>query len=107
MHLKHIPPGTTSRAVKCLSTTPGRGRRSRVSTVTLSLSGTADGSGIDYTAGTLSTITIPANSTSATITLTLTPTNDEIVEGDEVVKVVGVSGDLAVSSAWITIEDDD
>ena len=75
--------------------------------VTLSLSGTATGSGTDYTAGTLSTITIPADSTSTTTTLTLTPTDDEIVEGDEVVKVVGVLGDLAVTSAWIIIEDDD
>ena len=76
-------------------------------TVTLSLSGTATGSGDDYTAGALSNITILANSTSSTTTLTLTPTDDAIVEGEEVVKVAGASGVLAVSSAWITVEDND
>ena len=59
----------------------------------------------DYATTTLNSITIPANSASATTTLTLDPTNDDIVEGDEVVKVVGASGDKDVSPAWITIDD--
>ena len=76
-------------------------------TVTLSLSGTATGSGADYTVGALPTVTILAGNTAGTATLSITPTDDEIVEGDEVIKVVGISGELAVSSAWITIDDDD
>ena len=72
-------------------------------TVTLSLAGSAGAD--DYATTTLNSITIPANSASATTTLTLDPTNDDIVEGDEVVKVVGASGDQAVSPAWITIDD--
>lgn len=73
--------------------------------VTLSLVGSA--SADDYATPTLNSITIPLNSASATTTLTLNPTDDEIVEGDEVVKVVGVSADFTVSPAWITINDGD
>ena len=73
-------------------------------TVTLSLAGSAAAD--DYATTTLNSITIPPTSTSATTTLTLDPTNDDIVEGGEVVKVVGASGDQAVSPAWITIDDD-
>ena len=72
-------------------------------TVTLSLAGSAGAD--DYATTTLNSITIPANFASATTTLTLDPTNDDIVEGDEVVKVVGASGDKDVSPAWITIDD--
>ena len=72
-------------------------------TVTLSLAGSAGAD--DYATTTPSSITIPANSASATTTLILDPTNDDIVEGDEVVKVVGASGDKYVSPAWITIDD--
>ena len=87
------------------ATLDGGTTRATSTDVTLSLAGSA--SGDDYEITTLNTITIPANSASATTTLTLDPDNDEIVEGDEVVKVVGVSGDEAISSAWITIQDED
>ena len=76
--------------------------------VTLTLGGTAGSS--DYTVNTsLGSITIPANSTSASGTLELTPTDDAIVEGDETIVISGtttVTG-LTVSSATITLTDDD
>ena len=87
------------------ATLDGGTTRATSTTVTLSLAGSA--SADDYATTTLNSITIPVNSASATITLTLDPTNDDIVEGDEVVKVVGASGDEAVSPAWITINDGD
>ena len=62
----------------------------------------------DYTATTLSTITIPANTDSGTGTLTITPTDDNVVEGDETITIPGtttVSG-LSVTSATVTLTDD-
>ncbi len=85
------------------ATLDGGTNQATSTTVTLSLAGSAGAD--DYATTTLSSITIPANSASATTTLTLDPTNDDIVEGDEVVKVVGASGDKYVSPAWITIDD--
>ena len=85
------------------ATLDGGTNQATSTTVTLSLAGSAGAD--DYATTTLNSITIPANSASATTTLTLDPTNDDIVEGDEVVKVVGASGDKYVSPAWITIDD--
>ena len=73
---------------------------------TLSGSATKD---TDYTATSLTSITIPANSTSGTGTLTITPTDDAVVEGDETITIPGtttVSG-LSVTSATVTLTDDD
>ena len=81
------------------------GDTTQATTITLSLAGSAGAD--DYATTTLNSIEIPANSASATNTLSLDPTNDAIVEGDEVVKVVGASGDKDVSPAWITINDND
>ena len=85
------------------ATLDGGTNQATSTTVTLSLAGSAGAD--DYATTTPNSITIPANSASATTTLTLDPTNDDIVEGDEVVKVVGASGDKYVSPAWITIDD--
>ena len=63
----------------------------------------------DYTATSLTSITIPANSSSGTGTLTITPTDDSVVEGDETITISGtttVTG-LSVSSATVTLTDDD
>ena len=62
----------------------------------------------DYTATTLSRITIPANEASGTGTLTITPTDDNIVEGDETITIPGsTTVGLTVSSATVTLTDDD
>ena len=93
--------------VTVTATLDGDSTRNTATTVALSLSGTATGSGTDYTAVVPSEMTIPAEAATGTTTLSITPTDDEIVEGDEVVKVVGVSADQTVSPAWITINDGD
>ena len=61
----------------------------------------------DFTAPAGVTLTIPAGQRTATATVTFTPTNDIMVEGDETAQVSGDSGDLEVSPAVLTIEDDD
>ena len=62
----------------------------------------------DYTATSLTSITIPANSTSGTGTLTITPTDDAVVEGDETIIISGTTTvNLDVSSATVTLTDDD
>ena len=63
----------------------------------------------DYTATTLSSITIPANSSEGSGSLTITPTDDQVVEGDETIIIPGtttVSG-LSVTSATVMLTDDD
>ncbi len=79
-------------------------------TVTIgTLSGGAT-KGTDYTATTLSTITIPATSSSGTGTLKITPTDDAVVEGDETITIPGsttTAVGLSVTSATVTLTDDD
>ena len=71
---------------------------------TLSGSATKD---TDYTAGTLASITIPANSTNATGSITITPTDDLVVEGDETITIPGTTTvNLSVTSATVTLTDD-
>ena len=73
-------------------------------TITLSLLGTATGSGADYTAVVPSEMTIAAGVATGTATLSITPTDDAIVEGEETIRVEGASGST-VSPAWITIDE--
>ena len=63
----------------------------------------------DYTATSLTSVTIPANATSGAATLTITPTDDEVVEGDETIIIPGTTAvaGLSVTSATITLTDDD
>ena len=71
------------------------------------LSGTAT-ENADYTATNLDKLTIPANSSRGTGSLTITPKDDVVVEGDETITVSGsIIGGLNVSSATITLTDDD
>ena len=75
--------------------------------VTLSRGGTATaGTGNDYTATALDSVTIPANSTSGSGTFTLTPIDDAVVEGDETITFSGTAGTLSVSDTTITLTDD-
>ena len=94
-------------SVTVTATLDGDSTRNSSTTVTLSLSGTATGSGADYTAGALPTVTILAGNATGTATLSITPTDDEIFEGDETIVVHGTAVSLTVSSARITIDDDD
>ena len=84
------------------------GTRTEATVVTIgTLSGTAT-KDTDYTAGTLASITIPANATSGTGTLKLTPIDDKVVEGNETIIIPGstiTQVGLTVSSATITLKD--
>ena len=94
--------------VTLTATLDGETTRNTATTISLSLSGTATGSGTDYTAGLLpSEMTILAGDTTGTATLTITPEDDVIVEGEETIRVEGTVSGFTVSPAWITINDDD
>ena len=74
-------------------------------TISLTLAGTADDS--DYTAPAQASVTIPGGQNSGSDTLTLTLIDDNIPEGDETIIVGGKNGNLKITSALITINDDD
>ena len=52
-------------------------------------------------------LTIPAGQRSATATIAFTPANDNLAEGNETAQVSGLSDGLEVTSALLTITDDD
>ena len=100
--------GATS--VTVTATLNGGTTRTSATVVTIgTLAGSAT-KGTDYTATSLASITIPANTATGTGTITITPTDDEVVEGDETITVPGTTATqvgLAVSSATVTLTDDD
>ena len=75
--------------------------------VTVGASGDTAAAPDDYAAVSGFTITVPANGTSASGSFVLTPVDDALDEADEVLTVTGVSGDLDVRPATITLTDDD
>ena len=80
--------------------------RSDPTTVTVSVSaGTASAS--DFAAVTGFDIVIPAGQTTELGSFTLNPADDDVAEGDETVNITGTAGDLSVTSATVTIADDD
>ena len=82
---------------------------STATTVTLNLGGSAMGSGTDYSA-TAPTITIAAEAATGMATFTITPTDDDVVEGDETIRVSGTAmGGFSgpVNSATVTLADND
>ena len=99
----------TAETVTVTATLNG-GTRTSATVVTIgTLQGTATaGTGKDYTATTLASITIPANSKSGTGTLTITPIDDKVVEGNETIIIPGTTTTevgLTVTSATITMKD--
>ena len=75
-------------------------------TVNLTLGGTA-AEPADYTATSPASITIPKGQTTADGTLKITPVDDTVAEGDETITVSGESGARPVTSADITITDNE
>ena len=98
--------GQTNITVK--ATLVGGSTLSSSTTVTIgALAGTAT-KDTDYAVNTaLTSITIPANASSGKGTLTITPTDDSVVEGDETITVSGTATGFTVSSADITLTDDE
>ena len=95
-------------SVTVTATLNGGTTRTEATVVTIgTLAGTAT-KDTDYTATSLTSITIPANTANATDTLTITPTDDTVVEGDETIIVSGTTTvSLNVSDAIVTLTDDD
>ena len=63
-------------------------------------------SDFDYTAASV-TLTVPAGEAAGTATLEFTPTDDNLAEGDETAQVLGMTQDLELTPAPLTIVDDD
>ena len=63
--------------------------------------------GTDYTTVNNFTLTIDANAMEGSTTFDLVPTDDEVAEGAETVTVSGITSDLSVDPATVTITDDD
>ncbi len=83
------------------------GPQATPTTVVLSLAGTAN-RGTDYTAPAVPpSITIPAGSTAETANLVVSPVDDNFWEGDESIEVNGSAGDLVVTGASLTLEDNE
>ena len=108
--------GTTT--ITVTGTLTGGDRRSEDTTIPLSVHGislpaaeengepTIAATNDDYTAATVTLAILPGGA-SGTATLEFTPTDDNLVEGDETVQVSGISQELEVTPAVLTIEDDD
>ena len=97
-------------AVTVVATLSGTVPYSVDTVVTFALSGTAtEGSAGDYTLSSSSptTLTIPAGSLSGTTTLKIKPVNDIFEEGDETIVIEGSLSGFTVSSAIVTLTDDD
>ena len=92
--------------VTVTATLVGMSTRTVATTVDLSLIGTAT-SGLDYTVGDLTGVTIPAGASSGQADVTITPTNDSVVEGSESIVVEGESTEFTVTSATVTLIDND
>ncbi len=108
--------GTTT--ITVTGTLTGGDRRSEDTTIPLSVHGislpaaeengepTIAATNDDYAAASVM-LTIPAGGAIGTAALEFTPTDDNLVEGDETVQVSGMSQELEVTPAVLTIEDDD
>ena len=89
----------TARAASSVST-------ARKVTVSVGATGSAT-SGTDYAAVTDFDITIAPNSTLGTGTFTLTPTQDTLVEGNEIIGITGTSPKATVTYTTVMLNDDD
>ena len=90
-----------------VTATVGTTRFATATTVTVSVAGSGTASAVDFAAVSAFDIEIDAGDASGTANFTLTPTNDAFDETNETITVSGTSGTLTVSSATITLTDDD
>ena len=89
------------------ATVDGATRFATATTVTVSVAGSGAAGAVDFAAVSDFDVEIDAGDASGTGTFTLTPTNDVLDETNETITVSGSSGSLTVSSATITLTDDD
>ena len=102
-----VAEGETATTVSVTATLDDGTARDADVTVTLKYGGTADGGGTDYTAGGVTSITIPMGATSADADITITPNDDDVDDDDETIIVDGTATGFRVIPATITIEDND
>ena len=103
-----VSEGDGATAITVTATVDGTTRFAAATTVSVlvrSDSGTMNA--VDFASVPAFDITIAAGAASGTETFTLTPTNDAVDENNETITVYGASGSLTVSSATITLTDDD
>ena len=74
--------------------------------VTLSLSGTDEALGPDYTASEV-TITVAAGATAGSGSVAISVVDDNLAEGDETIEVSGAAEGFAVESTTVNLIDDD
>ncbi|MXW44885.1 MAG: hypothetical protein F4Z63_02635, partial [Gammaproteobacteria bacterium] len=101
--------GGGAKTVRVTATLSGETRFPDDSTVTVEVGKASDSAaeGTDYATVGQQTITLTAGSASGSVEFPLTPTQDDVSEGDETISVEGSLGDLTVTGAAITLEDDE
>ena len=108
-----VSPGSVGEAAGAVTVTVtatlNAGARTVATTVTVSIGDASDSatSGTDYTSVNDFTVTIASEQTSGTGMFTLTPVSDDVDENNETVSVDGTVTGLTVTSAEVTITDDD
>ena len=99
--------GAGETEITVTATVNGTTRYVDAKTVTISVGGGSATSDTDYDAVANFDITIAAGDASKAGTFDLTPTDDDLHEGSETIDVTGTSGDITITKASITLEDND
>ena len=102
-----VSEGSAGTSVSVSASFPG-GRTLAVDrTVAVSVDGGTATAGVDFEAVPGFNLTIPAGQSTATGTFELVPIQDNVNEGDETILVTGSAAGMTVTSATITLVDDD
>ena len=101
-----VPEGATT-SVAVTATLAGTVSRGLATEVTVSVAGVTATVGTDFTAVPAFTVTIPANMLTGTANFNLTATEDTIADPDETLTVSGTLASFAITSATLTIDDND
>ena len=99
--------GDGATTITVTATVDGTTRFAEATTVSVNVAGSGTASAVDFAAVSDFDVEIDAGDASGTGTFTLTPTDDAVDGTDETITVSGSSGSLTVSSATITLTDDD
>ncbi len=102
-----VAEGAGATEVTVRATVDGATRYGTAQTVTVSVGGGTATTPADYATVANFTITIPAGAAGHTETFTLTPADDALDEPDETVTVTGVLAGSTVTSATVTLTDND
>ena len=98
--------GTTEQSVTVTGMLNGAAR-TQDTVVSVSVAGSGASGVVGFSPVTSFDLTIPAHQFSGTATFQLVPDNDDVDEADETVTVSGTTTDLTVTSAMVTLADDE